>query len=184
MTSDLPTVLILPGLYNSGDGHWQTHWERSMPNARRVQQHSWDAPDRAAWVAALDAAIREAAGPVVLAAHSLGCALAAWWAGEHGAAPHAAKVAGALLVALPDVERKDFPGSATGFAPMPRRRLPFKAIVAASSDDPWCGIEKAASWARDWQAGFHDLGPLGHINAESGLGDWPRGRAWLAELQA
>ena len=29
-------VLILPGLYNSGPEHWQSHWERAHPEFRRV----------------------------------------------------------------------------------------------------------------------------------------------------
>lgn len=177
-----PTILLLPGLFNSGPQHWQTLWEARLPNARRVRQADWDAPHRADWVAALDAAIRAATGPVLLAAHSLGCVTAAWWAIQHGMEPHAAKVEGALLAALPDVERADFPACASGFAPMPREKLPFAAIVLASSDDPWCELPRARSWARDWGAQFHDVGPRGHLNADSGLGDWPDALDLLDEL--
>lgn len=177
------TILILPGLYNSGEGHWQTLWEEAMPNARRVQQRDWDAPERGEWVAVLDAAIRAAEGQLILAAHSMGCALTAWWAALHGKEAHAQKVSGALLVAPPNVEREDFPEQVVGFAPMPRQRLPFNAIMAASSDDPWCPLEKARAWAQDWGARFHDVGPRGHINGDSGLGQWSQGREWLAELQ-
>ena len=177
-----PTILILPGLYNSGAGHWQTVWEAMLPNAQRVQQANWDSPNRADWVATLDAAIAAVEGPVLLAAHSLGCALTAWWAQEHGSAPHAAKVQGSLLVAPPDVERADFPDFVTGFAPMPRAPLPFNTIVAASCDDPWCALPRAQVWGKGWNAQFHDLGPRGHINGDSGLGDWAQGRDWLAAL--
>ncbi|HZW22958.1 alpha/beta hydrolase [Noviherbaspirillum sp.] len=176
------TILIHPGLFNSGEGHWQTLWEADLPGAHRVQQRDWEQPVRSEWVDTLDAAIRNAPGPVVLAAHSLGCATAAWWAVTHGAAPHAAKLKGALLVAPPDVERSDFPAFVTGFTPMPQIRLPFKAVVVASSNDPWCEQPKAKAWAEAWGAHFHDLGPRGHINAESGLGDWGQGRNWLYSL--
>jgi predicted alpha/beta hydrolase family esterase len=176
------TILILPGLHNSGEGHWQTLWENRLPNARRVQQRDWDNPDRDEWVAALDAAIQATDGPVVLAAHSLGCALTAWWTTARCKAPYAAKVKGALLVAPPDVERADFPKFASGFAPMPRDPMPFSSIVAASSDDQWCALPYAKSWANDWGAQFHDVGARGHINSESGLGIWPQGQLWLAEL--
>lgn len=74
------TILLLPGLYNSTAGHWQTIWENQLPDTRRVQQRDWDRPDRNEWVATLDAAIKGSEGPIVLAAHSLGCALTAWWA--------------------------------------------------------------------------------------------------------
>jgi predicted alpha/beta hydrolase family esterase len=176
------TILILPGLYNSGEGHWQTLWEQQLPNARRVQQRNWDSPDRSEWVETLDTAIREETGDVLLAAHSLGCALTVWWAKEHGAAPHARKVKGALLVAPPNVEREDFPVGVTGFAPMPTNRLGFPTIVVASSSDPWCPLPRAQAWAAQWEARFHDIGPRGHINAESGLSNWPQGQRWLEEL--
>lgn len=178
------TILILPGLYNSGEGHWQTVWEAQLPNAKRVQQADWDAPDRARWVARLDAAIAAEDGAVLLAAHSLGCALTAWWASECSSRPHAAKVKGALLAAPPDVEHTTFPSFVTGFAPMPRARLPFRAVVAASSNDPWCALPKARDWAACWGAQFHDIGPLGHINADSGLQHWPQGLHWISALQA
>lgn len=178
-----PTVFILPGLFNSGDRHWQTLWEKTLPNARRVQQTEWNKPDRSDWVATLDAAIAASEGPVLLAAHSLGCALTAWWASARPHAPHAAKVRGALLVAPPDVEREDFPAFATGFAPMPRASLPFPAKVIASSDDPWCALPRARAWAEAWGAGFHEIGARGHINGDSGLGDWPQGREWLENLK-
>jgi predicted alpha/beta hydrolase family esterase len=178
------TILILPGLYNSGPGHWQTIWETELPNARRVQQSNWDRPSRQDWVATLDSAIHASSGKVILAAHSLGCALTAWWASTCATANQLAKVSGTLLVALPDVEREDFPGFVQGFAPMPRMRLPFKAIVAASSNDPWCQLLRAQSWARDWGAEFHDIGPRGHINAESGLQSWSQGQRWLSQFQS
>lgn len=180
----MPRILILPGLFNSGEGHWQSIWEACLPGATRVQQKSWDSPQRTDWVANLDAEIVAANGSVILAAHSLGCALAVWWAQMHGNCPHASKVKGALLVAPPDVEHADFPEFVRGFSPMPRARLPFKSIVAASSDDPWCALSKARSWAGDWGTRLHDIGPRGHINAESGLANWPQGQLWLDELTA
>lgn len=179
-----PAILILPGLYNSGPGHWQTLWQAALPNARRVQQKNWERPNRCDWVAALDAAIAAADGTVILAAHSLGCATAAWWAAECRGAPHAGKVRGALLVAPPDVERADFSGLASGFGPMPRIVLPFKAIVVASSDDPWCQLPRAQAWAADWNACFQDIGPRGHVNADSGLADWPQGQHWMNDLSS
>jgi predicted alpha/beta hydrolase family esterase len=176
------TILILPGLYNSGEGHWQTLWETRFPNAHRVLQSNWNSPDRKDWVDTLDAAIQATQGSIVLAAHSLGCALTAWWAAQHSNTPHAARVKGALLVAPPDVERADFPEFVSGFAPIPRSPLPFRTIVAASSDDPWCTLSRAKSWATAWGAQFHDIGPRGHINSESGLDIWPQGQGWLTEL--
>src|SRR5690606_42084349 len=36
--------------------------------------------------------------------------------------------------------------------------------------------------ARHWDARFVNAGPFGHINADSGIGDWPYGQYLLASL--
>jgi predicted alpha/beta hydrolase family esterase len=70
-----------------------------------------------------------------------------------------------------------------GFGPIPRRRLPFPAILAASSDDPFLAPARAQALATDWGARFVDLGPCGHLNPASGHGPWPRGEALLSEFR-
>jgi serine hydrolase len=170
-------VFLLPGLYDSGPDHWQSRWERSHPTFRRVVQRHWEAPDRGEWVATLDDAIAASGEPVVLAAHSLGCSLVAHWARACRG-----PVLGALLVAPADVESPDFPAGATGFAPMPMHRLPFPSIVAASSNDPYVSEARAEQFAAAWGARLERLGPAGHVNAEAGFGEWPRGLAYLRSL--
>ena len=86
------------------------------------------------------------------------------------------------MIAWPVWRSSAFVPGFKGFAPMPQTLLPFKTIVAASSDDPWCALPRAQAWASAWGAHFHDVGPRGHINAESGLGDWMQGRDWLFGL--
>jgi predicted alpha/beta hydrolase family esterase len=174
-------VLVLPGLGGSGPEHWQTRWEVREPACARVEQRDWDRPALAEWLDAADAAIAGAGGPVVLVAHSLACALVA-----HGARrPAWARVAGALLVAPADVDSPAHtPPETRGFAPMPVAALPFPATVVASHDDPFVTLDRARGFARAWGAAFVDLGPCGHINATSGLGDWAAGRALLEALVA
>lgn len=172
-------ILILPGLNGSGPGHWQTLWERLLPEARRVPARDWDHPACDEWMAALDAAVARAAGDVVLVAHSLGCLQVACWAAAAG--PMLARVKGALLVAPPDPDAAVFPADARGFQ-VPVRPLPFASILVASTDDPYASFafaERCAGW---WGSELVGVGPLGHINADSGLGDWPRGRELLARL--
>ena len=172
------TYLVIPGYTNSGPEHWQSLWERGNPGFRRVQQRDWDHPDRGEWVRALDAAIRAESEPPVLLAHSLGCIAVAHWAAEHH---H--PVAGALLVAPADVERTDAPEPIRNFAPVPLAPLPFPSIVAASSDDPYLGPERAAHFARCWGSRLVDLGAAGHINTDAGFGPWPQGLELLRELE-
>ncbi|MDO8652549.1 MAG: alpha/beta hydrolase [Undibacterium sp.] len=176
-------ILLLPGLYNSDPDHWQSRWERDLPNAIRVQQQSWTKPERHAWVASLTEAINAAEDEVVLVAHSLGCALVAWWVQMelHSLGDITkTKVKAALLVAPPDVARAGFP--APSFSPMPTNFLPFPAKMIVSDDDPWCELSVAKCWADAWGADFHCIGARGHINSESGLGGWEQGQHWLAEL--
>jgi predicted alpha/beta hydrolase family esterase len=93
-------------------------------------------------------------------------------------------VSGALLVAPPDTERDDIPPQLHGWRPIVMNQLPFPATVVASSNDPYCSLERAGVLASAWGASLVVAGPRGHLNAESGLGDWPEGSALLHELTA
>lgn len=169
-------VLLIPGLWNSGPENWQSYWEREH-GYERVQQRDWDRPDRREWVETLQKAITAAARPIVLVGHSLGCALIAHWSAKYSGPIH-----GALLVAPSDPEGPNYPDCTTGFAPMARTRLPFPSIVAASSDDIYVTPERAQAFAHDWGSQFEPVGALGHINADSKIGNWPQGRALLQRL--
>lgn len=181
MTRQEPLVLILPGLDNSGPGHWQTIWEQTRGDCQRVQFGLWDRPHRNTWVNKLNHAIRAADRPVVLAAHSLGCLAVAWWArlerpGADG------KVLGALLVAPPAVDHRVADSRVATFAPTPREPLPFPAILVGSHDDGYMRLGEARRLARQWGASFADAGRSGHINAASGLGEWQFGQFLLGQL--
>ena len=171
-------VLILPGIGNSGLEHWQSRWQALEPSFRRIEMPNWDEPELNAWVAAIDAEVRAAAGLPVVVAHSLGCLALAHWAGGGG------KLHAALLVAPPDPQSPEFPAVAQSFGPVPRLRLPFRTRVVASRDDPYSGFEFARACAEGWGSDLTDVGNAGHINAESALGDWPAGRALLSGLLA
>jgi len=173
-----PTVITVPGLNGSGPSHWQSLWERFRPDTVRAELGQWHMPHRNSWVTKLDQAIARARAPVVLAAHSLGCAAVAWWA-ELSPQPYGWPVAGALLVAPADVDQRGAQDEIAAFAPMPHKPLPFPSILVGSSDDPYCDPARARSIAADWGSVFVDAGALGHLNAASGLGIWPEGQALL-----
>lgn len=173
-----PPILIVPGLYNSGPDHWQTHWERALPGAVRVEQQDWERPLLGDWTISLAEAVRQQPG-AILVAHSLGCALVAHFARVTGGRG----VGGAMLVAPADVNREGPAGRLlVGFSPIPRQRLPFPSLVVASRNDPYVEIERAEAFARGWGSEFVDLGRAGHINVASGHGAWPKGRALLNRL--
>lgn len=173
----MTTVLLVPGLGNSGPLHWQTFWAQRY-HYPRVAQADWEQPSGPDWVAALAAAIAQAAPPVVLVAHSLGCATAVKWARQFPASA----VAGALLVAPADTDRPDFPAAVTGFAPMPLQALPFPSIVVASTDDAFVTLPRAVAFAAAWGSELVNVGAQGHLNAASNLGEWPAGHQLLTQL--
>jgi len=173
-------VLILPGWQNSGPDHWQSRWEKAH-GYTRVEQHDWMRPLRGDWSARLEEVLLSRDEPAVLVAHSLGCMLTAAWA-SHSRNTH--RVKAALLVAPPDVEREDVRQMLPGWAPVPMRKLPFPAVVFCSSDDPFCAPERAHRFAAAWGAELVEAGPRGHLNADSGLGDWPEAFEKLQRFQA
>lgn len=144
-----------------------------------VEQNDWIRPLRGDWLSRLDEVVGDSPGPVVLVAHSLGCIQVAAWA---SLSRHVNKVRGALLVAPGDVEQSDLPLVLHSWSPIARQRLPFAAVLVGSENDPYCSLERAQAMAQDWGARWVNLGACGHINAESGLGDWPEGHALLQTL--
>jgi uncharacterized protein len=177
----LPQVLLVPGLNNSGPDHWQTRWENELPNAKRVQLGKWDDPIRNHWINQLNLAIHKAGKPVILVAHSLGCHAVAWWA-EFEQTVRSFPVVGALLVAPPDVESSNVDGRLKRFGPLIQGRLPFHSLLVASEDDPYAPWGQSKRMARKWGSQLIDAGPLGHINANSGIGSWPYGKFLLRQL--
>jgi hypothetical protein len=176
-----PTILTVPGLGGSGPDHWQSRWERTLPWVRRAELGLWDTPDRDLWVRRLDQAIARASGPVILAAHSLGAILVAWWAASRRPA-YREPVAGALLVAPADCEAPEVDRRLAAFRPMPLLPLPFPSILVASRDDPFLDFETARRLSGWWGSHLVDAGPAGHLNAASGLGDWALGLSLVDRL--
>ena len=170
----MPRIIIVPGWRDSGPGHWQSLWADALPNAVRVQQDDWITPSRSAWVASITRTILSQAGPVVIVAHSLGCI-----ASMHLAPETAQRIQGALLVAPADPERR---GVLVDFAPVPYQTLPYRSILVASSNDPYCPVRTAGAYARAWGSEFVRLQNAGHINLEAGFGPWPLGLALLQSL--
>ena len=171
-------VLLLPGWQNSGPAHWQSLWE-TQHGYRRVDQHDWMHPRRGDWMAQLEETVLAADEPVVLVAHSLGCILTAAWA-SHSQNTH--RVKAALLVAPGDPEREALQGVLPSWSPVPMNRLPFRSRLVGSRNDPYCSFDRVRAMGEAWGSTFTDLGNAGHINAESGLGEWPEGLSLLKGL--
>ncbi|WP_018747132.1 RBBP9/YdeN family alpha/beta hydrolase [Chitiniphilus shinanonensis] len=172
-------IVLLPGWRNSGPEHWQSQWQARYPEIERVEQADWEHPVAAHWVRALDAQLGERDAPVILVAHSLGCATVAHWSALYG---RGGRVAGALLVAPADVRRPSVPHQFTGFVPLPHKPLPFPTLLIASDDDPTCHLDRATAFAEVWGARQITLAGAGHINVDSGHGAWPQGIRFLRQV--
>ncbi|QXI38296.1 alpha/beta hydrolase [Pseudomonas xantholysinigenes] len=183
MRNESIRYLIVPGWQGSPDNHWQSHWQRSLPNSARVEQQDWLTPQRRDWVQALEQAIAAERSPVILIAHSLGCITVAHWAAQ--ASPQRLRqVRGALLVAPADVERPTCAPALRNFAPIPLQALPFPSQVVSSDNDPAVSVPRALYLARAWGAEAGLLANAGHINVKSGHERWEQGFAYLYRLQA
>ncbi|MES2424636.1 MAG: alpha/beta hydrolase [Pseudomonadota bacterium] len=172
------TVLLLPGWHNSGPDHWQTRWEQAH-GYQRVEQHDWERPLRGDWIARIEEVVLGCAGQVVLVAHSLGCIAVAAWAAH---SRNTQRVHAALLVVPPDTETPALREALPGWSPIPLLALPFPSVLVASSDDPYCTPPRSQHLATAWQSRAVSVGRAGHLNAASGLGDWPAGHALLTDL--
>jgi predicted alpha/beta hydrolase family esterase len=171
-----PTVVIVPGLRDHVPDHWQTKLAATLERVRIVPPLEQDGIGLAARVQALDRVLSDVAGPVVLVAHSAGVMITVHWAQQPTRDVHSA-----LLATPADIEKPFPPGyptpeqlDANGWLPIPRRRLPFPSIVAASTTDPLASFRRVAGMAEAWGSRLVDLGDVGHLNPASGFGPWDR----------
>lgn len=176
-----PTLIIVPGLGDSGPQHWQTLWQHKF-GAERVRQDDPDRPVPGVWAARLQEVIEATPGELVLVAHSAGVATVAFWA--RAGEKERERVRGALLVAPADPEEQDVARrhpELLALAPLPLEPLPFPALLVYSENDPYCTPQRAEALAEAWGAAAVSAGEAGHINVASGHGDWPDGEILLSE---
>lgn len=169
-------LLILPGYGDSGADHWQSHWQTQLANCQRITDQDWWQPHCRDWVASLEGHVQALGENTLLIAHSLAALQVVHWAAQT-----TQRIVGALLVAVPDPQGDNFPAQAQGFSPLPQTQLPFPCLMLTSSNDPYASSAFSQRCAEQWTAEHIDLGPLGHINGDSGLAAWPKGQALLRE---
>ena len=179
------TVLIVPGLRDHVADHWQTLLAQCLDKVHTVPPLEIDRLSRDARVEALQRALEAIDGPVILVAHSAGVMMVAHWAQKYRR-----PIQGALLAAPADVESpfpESYPSTAVleehGWLPIPRQKLPFPSIVAASTNDPLGDFARVSQLAEDWGSERVNLGDVGHLNPASGFGEWPRAMELIATLQ-
>lgn len=164
-------VLIVPGLRDSDDQHWQSLWHKNIPNSSRIELDNWAIPDLEKWRKAIKKSLADINEPVVLIGHSFGALASASIAAEF---PQ--KIIAVLLVAPADPDKFGIRSK------LPQRPLQVPAKIIASNDDPWIRDSKAAFLALLWGADFLRIKQLGHINSNSNIGFWPEGINELRQL--
>ena len=189
-SADRFTVLIVPGLRDAVDDHWQTLLQRDLRKAARpvasVLPMGRENLSCSARVAEIERTAQSIEGPIVAVAHSGGCIMLAHWARRTKRA-----VRGALLATPPDFEKPMPEGYPTmdalragGWLPVPRKPLPFPSIVGASRNDPLGRFSRVTALASDWGSEVVDLGSVGHLNPASGYGQWTKAESLIARLGA
>jgi predicted alpha/beta hydrolase family esterase len=174
LTAGPARLLIIPGLGNSGPGHWQSWLESLDRSALRVRQRDWLAPELDTWAARIGEVLEQGgAGPWLAVAHSYGCLALARYLHLQGRTSAAPRVAAALLVAPADPERFGVVGL------LPARPLALPTTMVISDTDPWMGPATARHLAACWGSHCINLGAAGHINVEAGFGPLPLARRWL-----
>lgn len=175
-----PSIILLPGLGGSGPDHWQYIWSQQDDHIM-IEVDDWNNPNLEQWVETLDNAISRIQGNFILAAHSLGCALAAQWITQQPVKP--LNLIGVLMVAPADIDDENYtPKCTRHFGPMPLNILGCKTITVISTNDPYVSVKRATYFNNKWKGHLIDIGEKGHINGDSGLGEWPEGQLILSEL--
>lgn len=179
------TLLIVPGLRDHVEDHWQTLLARKLSATRPVRtvaplgRENLDCDQR---VTAIQRTLDSIRGPVIAVAHSGGVIALVHWAQHY----RRADFVGALLAAPADLEmplpagypsRRDLADN--GWLPIPRDPLPFSSIVAVSSNDPLARQSRVEEFARDWDAQCVYVGAVGHLNPASGFGEWPQAQMFI-----
>ncbi|CAI8857758.1 Alpha/beta hydrolase [Pseudomonas sp. IT-P258] len=178
------TVLIVPGLREHVAEHWQTLLAARLSNVRSVAPLTTDKLDCMARVRAIQHELEQIDGPVILVAHSAGVLMVAHWA-----AHYSRPIKGALLAAPPDLDAvwpSNYPSSETlrnqGWNPLPQGPLPFRSIVAGSTNDHLASLAAVTRMAEGWGAELLNLGEVGHLNPAAGFGHWQQAEALILEL--
>src|SRR5690606_10572506 len=180
------TVLIIPGLRDHVEEHWQTLLASGLQKVRTVEPAETNKLNCANRVARIQAELEKIEGPVILVAHSAGVLMTVHWA-----ALHHANIQGALLVAPPDLSESwpaNYPSPEElrqeGWEPLPTYKLPFPSIVVASTNDHLASFEAVEHMAAQWGSQLVNAGAVGHLNPAAGYGAWPDAEQYILQLDA
>lgn len=167
--------LIIPGYGNSGPEHWQSYFEKKLRNCYRVQQYSWEKPNKEDWVVEINKAVQFfSPESVVLISHSLGGIALAHWAKKYQT-----PIKAAMIVAPPNLDEPYQDLGLESFLPIPMEPLNFPTLLVASDNDHWASEAWSKALALKWSSDITILPNAGHINTDAGYGEWHEGLSLL-----
>ncbi len=126
------TVLLVPGIQDSGPEHWQTCWQQRHPHWLRIAKRDWLEPDLDGWVAAIRRELGEQHSPLLFVGHSFG-ALSSWYFASRSPV----EVAGVVLVAPAEPVRFELEDRILATP------LPLPSLLFASHNDPLLAFSRA-----------------------------------------
>jgi predicted alpha/beta hydrolase family esterase len=178
----VPTVVV-PGWQGSGDGHWQTWLEEQLHAAgretRRPAFGDLDNPELDDWLKALRTALAELPPDGFdMVAHSLGAVL---WL-HHAAAPRDAPRPARVALVSPPSPTTSIEEIAAFFPPPidvdAVRHAADGTVLIAGDDDPYIPEGIATAYAAPLKIATTVIPGGGHVNVESGFGEWPAMLDW------
>lgn len=165
------TMILVPGIRDSGEEHWQSYWSRRFPSWRRISQRDWSQVDLDSWILAIRRELVTCEQPAMLIGHSFG-ALVSCYVVQRGMPG----IAGVVLVAPAEPLRFELEDR------IANGPLTVPSLAFASHNDPLMGFSRAEYWAQAWGSELVDVGDAGHINAEAGFGAWDYGLQRLGQF--
>ena len=163
-------VLLLHGWGGSDYPHWQAKLAGKIAcNYGKVSfpllKHP-HFPKRKDWLRQLDREIKEFK-PNIVICHSLANILWLWYVIKSDYV-----VDRLYLVAMPSLNTKEHTIGSFFPAPLPNSLNAKEVTFVASTNDRWCSVEEIEQIAKRYRAKLKILENGGHINSESGYGDW------------
>ena len=165
-------LLLLHGWGGSDFPHWQSWLASEVAKEYGcvdfLRLPDFDHPKLDRW---LEAASNEIAhlSPDVVVCHSLGNTL---WFHLCNAGVIAKEVEHLLLVAPPSMQCKIEELSSFFPVAVPKNLYAKSAILIVSDNDPYMDMQEASALQQSLQIPMQTLHNAGHINADSGYGEW------------
>ncbi len=164
-------VLILHGWGGSDAPHWQA--ELAAQIAKNYGTVSFPLldnchfPSKNRWVKQVKQIIKEF-NPTTVVCHSLANTLWLWLCEENGM-PTVERL---FMVAPPSLNTEEKTIKTFFPCPIPQKLYAKKVQMIVSDNDPWIGVEEAKQIASHYDVPLSVIENAGHINADSGYGQW------------